>query len=537
MNSKVAILVVDDDPAIQGETASLLESAGYAVERASDGESAMQAAHDHRPDLILLKRKLPDIDGLELCRRIKRDPALATIMIVVVSGSPAEGDPLRDELASGADSVINRPIARRELLARVEACARIAVLNLSLGRQAEELRGNSAVAVRAQAACLNLMEDAVEARDRLAMRNRELQHEIAERQKAEAELRLHTTALTAAANAIVITDRTGLIEWINPAFTTLTGYSAAEAIGRNPRDLIKSGQHDQEFYRRLWDTILAGKVWHGEIVNRRKDGSRYTEEMTVTPVLSRPGEIAHFIAIKLDITARKRTEMELRTSQERLSALTNRLQTVREEEATRIAREIHDELGQQLTGLKMDLRWLEHGLEELRDPRPTALLEKTITATELVDVTIRTVQRIAAELRPAILDKLGLTAALRREASQFQQNTGITCRLMVPEMELRPPAIVGIACFRIFQEAMTNVARHAAATLVEVELQAQRGGLVLEIRDNGKGIPPAVADTGQTLGLLGMRERAHALEGEVTVTARAAGGTVVRLWIPMEGAS
>ncbi len=530
-------MIVDDDSAVRAGTARLLAKAGYVVSEASSGEAALQAVQDRRPDLILLDRNLPGLDGLEVCRRIKQDPACADLLVVMVSASHVQSDEQAEGLEAGGDGYLSRPLASRELLARVEAFGRLVVLTRSLRLQAEELMTKSATARRVQAASLNLMEDAVQARDRLEAKNRELRHEISERQKAEARLRLNTAALSAAANGIVITDRAGLIEWVNPAFTTLTGYSAAEVLGKNPRELVKSGRHPVEFYRRLWETILAGEVWHGEIINRRKDGSVYTEEMAVTPVRGERDEYTHFIAVKQDITTRKRTETELRTSQQLLRALTNRLQAVREEEATRIAREIHDELGQQLTGLKMDLRWLERGLEELGEPRLSALLEKTVTATELVDATIQTVQRIAAELRPAVLDKLGLVAALRREIAQFQRSSGVICRLTVPELEFRPPAPVGIACFRIYQEAMTNVARHAAATVVEVDLRTPPGGLELEIRDNGRGLPPAGVESGASLGLLGMGERAHALNGEVTVTPRAGGGTVVRLWIPAGGAS
>ncbi len=134
--------------------------------------------------------------------------------------------------------------------------------------------------------------------------------DITERKRTEDLLRLQSAALNAAANAIVITDRTGLIQWVNPAFCDLTGYTAAEAIGKNPRELVKSGKHDRAFYQDLWDAILAGQVWHGEIINRRKDGSLYTEEETITPVRDAPGEISHFITIKQDITGRKALEVE-----------------------------------------------------------------------------------------------------------------------------------------------------------------------------------------------------------------------------------
>ncbi len=136
-------------------------------------------------------------------------------------------------------------------------------------------------------------------------RAEEALHEVAE------AARLHSAALQAAANAVAITDRNGLIQWANTAYERLTGYTPAEVLGLNPR-ILKSGKHDEAFYKELWDTILAGGVWHGELINKRKDGTEYTEEQTITPVCDDRGEITHFIAIKQDITQRKRTEEELK---------------------------------------------------------------------------------------------------------------------------------------------------------------------------------------------------------------------------------
>ena len=138
------------------------------------------------------------------------------------------------------------------------------------------------------------------------------------REQAEAQFHLQGAALNAAANAIVITDDAGVIEWVNPAFSDLTGYTAAEAVGKNPRDLVKSDHHDRAFHKNLWDTILSGHVWRGETVNRRKDGSLYTEEQTITPVRDSQGEISHFIAVKQDITERKRAEEAFRKGEEKL---------------------------------------------------------------------------------------------------------------------------------------------------------------------------------------------------------------------------
>ena len=136
-----------------------------------------------------------------------------------------------------------------------------------------------------------------------------------------AALRLQSAALAAASNSIVITDREGAIVWVNPAFTALTGYSFSEAIGRNPRDLVKSGQHERAVFKNLWETILAGGVWHGELVNRRKDGSLYSEDQTITPVRDSTGAVTHFIAVKQDTTFQKQTNEALRIAHERLTQL------------------------------------------------------------------------------------------------------------------------------------------------------------------------------------------------------------------------
>ncbi|MBL8061564.1 MAG: PAS domain S-box protein [Anaerolineales bacterium] len=139
--------------------------------------------------------------------------------------------------------------------------------------------------------------------------------DITEKIRAEEMLRIQGAALEAVANAIIITDRDGIIQWANPAFTTLTGYTAEEVIGKNPRELVRSGKQDRVFYKNMWDTILAGEIWRGELINRRKDGTRYVEEMTLTPLRDKQGQIVRFIAIKHDISERKRAETALEKSE------------------------------------------------------------------------------------------------------------------------------------------------------------------------------------------------------------------------------
>ena len=165
---------------------------------------------------------------------------------------------------------------------------------------------------------------------RLALAVKRALEERAARQReesAEALLHLRTSALEATANGVLITDRKGMIVWVNQAFSTLTGYTADEVIGQNPR-ILKSGHQDATFYRNLWKTILSGQVWNGEMVNRRKDGSIYSEQATITPVRNQQGEITHFVDIKQDITERKRAEEALRDSEERFRQLAENIQEV-----------------------------------------------------------------------------------------------------------------------------------------------------------------------------------------------------------------
>src|SRR6266496_2138445 len=171
----------------------------------------------------------------------------------------------------------------------------------------------------------NGMLNQIEERDRQLRQHRgQLEQEVtsrtAELLTANEELRLHAAVLHAAANSIVITDRNGTIVWTNPAFSRQSGYSAEEVLGKNPR-LLQSGRHDKDFYTRLWATVSSGEVWRGEIVNRRKDGTFYTDEMTITPVFSQPGQIGHFVAIKQDITERKRSEEMLQNNENKYRAL------------------------------------------------------------------------------------------------------------------------------------------------------------------------------------------------------------------------
>jgi len=219
---------------------------------------------------------------------------------------------------------------------------------------------------------------------------------------------------------------------------------------------------------------------------------------------------------------------DLRISFEQLRALASRLQEVREEERTSIAREIHDELGQALTALKMDVVWLMQRLPEGSKP----WLAKTDSMLKLIDNTISAVRRIAAELRPGMLDDLGLVAAIEWQAQEFQGRTGVECQVLLPTDDVALDEEHSTAVFRIFQETLTNIARHANATRVSVKLERTAQEIVLEVQDNGKGLEEAAVFSTRSLGLLGMKERALLLGGGLEVHGSQGKGTTVTLRIP-----
>jgi signal transduction histidine kinase len=230
-----------------------------------------------------------------------------------------------------------------------------------------------------------------------------------------------------------------------------------------------------------------------------------------------------------DRRERQRAEEKLRKSLDQLRALTTYLQYVREEERTRIAREVHDELGQALTGLKLDMSWLS--AQVARNAKPVQAKVKTMV--DHIDETIQTVRRIATELRPGILDSLGLVAALEWQANEFQSRTGIPCHVVATVDDSQLQQQFATVFFRIYQETLTNIIRHAKATQVEVRLAEEGGALVLTVKDNGRGISEEEIANTRSIGLVGMRERAMLIGGEITLQGAPGKGTTMILRVPL----
>lgn len=331
---------------------------------------------------------------------------------------------------------------------------------------------------------------------------------------------------TSSPEALLLADAASVLE-ANPAAVRLFGFSGAEALSGVGLDRAFHPESQQLLQERLHHVLRGGDA-QTALAERiiRNDGQERDVEMSIASLPSLPGAV---LLTLRDVTERRKVEAALALTADQLRALTKRQGALVEEERQRIAREIHDELGQQLTLAKLRLAALRTGA----GARMAAGLDE---ASATIDGAIRTLRRIATELRPAVLDALGLTAAVEWQARAFQERTGISVVVgRLEEMELG--AATSIALFRILQEALTNVARHSQADQVRVALYREADEAVLEIEDNGIGMDRVSERLASSLGLIGMRERAALLGGSLTITSAPGEGTRLASRTPARGAA
>jgi PAS domain S-box-containing protein len=354
-------------------------------------------------------------------------------------------------------------------------------------------------------------------------------------------------------------DLEGRCVFINRAGAEMLGYRPEQVLGRNMHDLMHHTRADGSHYPAeqcpIYQAFRQGRPCRldGDVL-WRADGTSFYAEYSSHPILDHD-RITGAVVTFVDISERKRAEELLRQAHEqleqrvaertrelsdalaevartneRLRRLSTHLQSVREDERTRIAREIHDELGSVLVALKLDVGWLKMRL----DNKPE-LVGKTAAMAGLIDRAVTEVGRIITDLRPSILDHQGLWAAMEWHAQEFVQATGLRGRL---EMGIAPdtptPAeVLATGAYRIFQEILNNVARHANATAVEMKVSADAKALTIKVRDNGRGVTLAQLRHTQSHGVLGMSERARSFGGKVEIGPAHDGGTRVRVWLPL----
>jgi len=351
----------------------------------------------------------------------------------------------------------------------------------------------------------------------------------AEREAIRANTEL-TQIFDTAADGMRVVDKDFNIIRVNETFAVLSGMTKEAAVGKKCHEV---------FWGPLCHTkdcplirILGSNVDRVEYDSEkvRRDGLRIPCIVSATPFRGADGELIGIVEDFKDISERKEAEQALMQSHERLRDLTSHLQVVREEERTLIAREIHDELGQALTALKMDVHWLRQRLPAERQ----LMIDKANAMSRIIDWTVQSVRRICAELRPGLLDDFGLSAAMEWEAEEFSKRTDIETGILSDPEDLVLSQGISTAIFRIFQETLTNIARHANATKVEIILKKHSGSVEMRVKDNGKGIKEQEILDSKSFGIIGMRERVNYLGGNLDIEGNP-DGTTVAVSIPVEG--
>ena len=392
--------------------------------------------------------------------------------------------------------------------------------------------------------------------------------DITEHRKRDENLRLAAAILNTVDDGVIITGLDHLVISVNPAFTTITGYHADEVIGKNLPDLFR-GPQQPEYYNTLWDVLAGSGSWQGEMWNRHKDGTLYVEWFSLRLVRDEKGNQSHYVGVISDITERKlaekllleandaldikvqertadlvranallkseiaermRAENALLQSRDLLRQLAIHQDRIKEEERKRIAWEIHDDLGQNLLVMRIDASML-HARTLGSHPRLNARVAATL---EHIDVTMKSLKAIINDLRPAVLD-LGLVSAVEWHVQQFQRRTGIECdlRLVDERQTAKLEDEKTTALFRILQESLANVSRHAKASHVQIVLRTDAEAIAIQIADNGTGFTADDQKKSGSFGLLGMRERINALNGQFAIERKPDGGTRVVASIPV----
>ena len=365
--------------------------------------------------------------------------------------------------------------------------------------------------------------------------------DITERKRVEAALRKseerYHSIFENAVDGIFQTTADGKYVAVNPALARIYGYDSPDDMIKTITD-IASQLYVDPGRRDVFLSLMQAQeeVTGFESLVYRKDGSFIWISESARTLRDQAGVVVGYEGTVEDITERKRAERQLRATLDQVRTLSGRLSTLQEKERTRIARELHDELGVRLTCLKIDLsRMMSVVGNRVRADLRAKLNDGVRSMVGQVDSTIAAVQRLVTQLRPALLDDLGLVAALEWQSQDFQKRTGISCTCVTSADDIAMEPERATAVFRICQEALTNTARHAQATTVMITVTSQPDALQMTVTDNGVGIPDTKASDPQSLGLLGMQERAAQCGGTLTIEGDPEKGTTVTLCLPIGG--
>lgn len=310
---------------------------------------------------------------------------------------------------------------------------------------------------------------------------------------------------------VAITNQKGIITYVNETFCTISKYTNEELIG-NSHKIINSGYHSKEFFRDLWNTISSGKVWKGEIRNKAKDHTYYWVDTTIVPFLDKTGKPYQYLAIRNEVTARKRAEEELQRMMSKLIG-------IQEEERKNISRELHDGIGQNLYSLLIMIN-------RLRTNSNPDIIEQIEVE---ISTIIEEIRQISWQLRPSILDDLGLVPAIRSFVNKFSEHYGFKTNFTY-KLQKRLSSEVETSIYRIIQEAMTNIRKYAETKDIFLSLFEEEDYLFVQIKDDGIGFDPAIKRNG--VGLFSMEERARSIKAKIDIDSKINEGTIITVKVP-----
>ncbi len=542
-----SILVVDDElkhfdimgMLLPDTKSKLSPHQSYALHHASDGQEALACLSTLQPDVILLDVGMPGLDGLEVCRRIRTMPQCHAIPIIMVTALTAKEDLARC-LEAGADDFISKPVDGIELRARIHSMLRIK-------RQYDDLQQLLEQQTALEAEKVELLENRLVARIATQIQSSLHLQEILETTVQEVRSHLGCTqtiiwqfqpdwSLFIAAKAVtsglgvvlqnqaydpcfaadwVELYRQGRISVVADIYTTPMSAchrALLETLQIRAKILVPILQGD-----RLWGLLSAAES---------HTPRQWQAEETI---------LLQQLATQLAIAIQNASLFEqVRSDRERLQTLSSRLIEAQEAERRHLAYELHDEIGQALTAVKINLQASQRSLGMTGDSYP---IQESIT---IVDEALHQVRNLALDLRPSLLDDLGLLAALRWYLDRQSQRTSMTINLVCGAFASALPTKLETVCFRIVQEALTNITKHARATTITVQLNQHDAKLHLSIQDDGIGfdVPAARsrASRGASLGLLGMEERATLVGGQLHIRSMLGQGTEIHVAFPLQSA-
>lgn len=317
-----------------------------------------------------------------------------------------------------------------------------------------------------------------------------------------------------ASSIVAITNSRGVITYVNDQFCHISKYTREELVGQDHR-IINSGYHSKEFFKEMWRTIGSGEVWKGEIRNRAKDGTYYWMDTTIVPFLNENGKPYQYVAIRYEITKRKRIEQELKK-------MMTRIIDVQEEERKRLSRNLHDGIGQNLYSHLITINRL---LSEMDHPLLHLMQEE---ATQLIEE----IREISWELRPSVLDDLGLVPAIRSYLSRYSEHTHIDIYFDCV-LHRRLDISIELTIYRIIQEALTNIRKYAEVNHASVTVREMETSVRVMIEDKGKGFDLDLRTKSPGVGLFSMDERARSVGGTLTISTAHGKGTKIILEVPL----